>query len=306
MALPDDSNTPSARSRRSSTTGWRIAAGVSLAGAAGLAGFMILPGVGATPSGSVTICHATALTSNPYTVNTVNTSSVNEIGNQYLNGHGNHTGPVYGPGVSGWGDIIPAFEDGPSGTSFPGYNWGAAGQEIWGNGCQMPGASTSPAPVTTSPAPVTTSPAPTETSPAPTETNTSPAPTETSPAPITTSPAPTETNTSPAPITTSPAPTETNTSPAPVTPLAEPDGEPTVITSPTADGIPISPAPILTGDPNDPGNPGSGALPNSVPAGGDATEMAAAKPTWLWLLTAAFLAMLVASLHQLARARGEE
>jgi hypothetical protein len=33
--------------------------------------------------------------------------------------------------------------------------------------------------------------------------------------------------------------------------------------------------------------------------------MAAEKPAWLWLLTAAFLAMLIASLHQLGRLRDE-
>jgi hypothetical protein len=34
--------------------------------------------------------------------------------------------------------------------------------------------------------------------------------------------------------------------------------------------------------------------------------MTEGKPTWLWLLTAGFLAMLVASLHQLARIRDEQ
>ena len=108
---------------------WAVTGGIGLAGALGMSAFILLPGAGASPSGSVTICHATSSTGNPYTVNTINTSSVDEQGNQYLNGHGGHTGPVYTDGTgSGWGDIIPPFTNPDSGTSFPGYNWDGAGQ----------------------------------------------------------------------------------------------------------------------------------------------------------------------------------
>ena len=84
----------------------------------------------ATPSEKVRICHATASESNPYTSNTVDTSSVDEINNQYLNGHGDHVN-----------DIIPPFTS-PDGTEFPGLNWDEEGQEIWNNGCETPTTST--------------------------------------------------------------------------------------------------------------------------------------------------------------------
>jgi len=77
---------------------------------------------GATPSDKVMICHATASASNPYTSPDVNTSSIDEENNQYLNGHGDHEN-----------DIIPPFTS-PAGTYFPGLNW-ADGQAIWENGC---------------------------------------------------------------------------------------------------------------------------------------------------------------------------
>lgn len=99
---------------------WAVTGGIGLAAALGMSAFILLP-AGATPSDKVTICHATSSTSNPYTVNNINTSSVDEPGNKYLNGHGNHTGPVYSEGMSsGWGDIIQPFSNPDSGTDFPG------------------------------------------------------------------------------------------------------------------------------------------------------------------------------------------
>jgi hypothetical protein len=195
---PEHAESASAGSTRRSR--WVVTGGIGLAAALGISGFLLLPGAGAAPSDKVTICHRTSSTTNPYTVNSINTSSVDEAGNRYLNGHGDHTGPVYESGMtSGWGDIIPPFTDAGSGSSFPGYNWDGAGQTIWNAGCTPP--SPSPTPTETS-----ASPTPTETSasPTPTSVTTSPAPITTSPAPITTSPAPI--TTSPAPITTSPAP----------------------------------------------------------------------------------------------------
>ena len=97
----------------------------------------------ATPSGKVTICHATASTSNPYVVKSVDMSSIDEERNKYLNGHGNHLGPVFDPngGKSqpAWGDIIPPFQNTavPNGSVFPGYNW-PAGQAILVNDCAVP------------------------------------------------------------------------------------------------------------------------------------------------------------------------
>ena len=289
---------------------WGIAASIGLIGAVGVSALIVIPSVSATPSDKVTICHATSATNNPYVVNTVSTSSVDEFGNPDLNGHGDHTGPVYSDGMdSGWGDIIPPFEDSKSGVSFAGLNWSAEGQAIWNAGCnpvkpsptptptettasptptptETTGSPT-PTPITTSPAPVTPTPTPTLTTvtPTPTAITTSPAPITTSPAPITTSPAPI--TTSPAPITTSPAPI--TTSPAPITTSPTP----TTITSPSMDVTPTPPAPVITG-----GNYPSGGFPNAVPAGGGPGD-SPTKPAWMWLIVAAFLAVFAGSLRQM-------
>ena len=78
-------------------------------------------GADATPNEKVTICHATSSNTNPYTVNSVDESSIDEQNNRYLNGHGNHER-----------DIIPPFRE------FPGRNWDEAGRAIWTNGCKVP------------------------------------------------------------------------------------------------------------------------------------------------------------------------
>jgi hypothetical protein len=46
-------------------------------------------------------------------------------------------------------------------------------------------------------------------------------------------------------------------------------------------------------------------LPNAVPAGGGPGDLPASKPAWLWLVAAAFLALLLASLRQLTPGRGK-
>ena len=110
-------------------------------GAAGLA--LSTTAATATPSGKVAICHATASTSNPYVVKSVDMSSIDEENNRYLNGHGDHVGPVFNPDGGkkqpAWGDIIPPFvnTDVPDGSVFPGSNW-PAGQAIWANDCEVP------------------------------------------------------------------------------------------------------------------------------------------------------------------------
>lgn len=79
----------------------------------------------------VTICHATASSSNPYVTETVDLSSLGD-------GHGNH-------GVNP-GDIIPPT----AGTDFPnGNNWDATGQGIFNNGCNVPNPSPTATPVCT-------------------------------------------------------------------------------------------------------------------------------------------------------------
>jgi hypothetical protein len=125
--------------RRRSTT--IAVAAIACMGAAGLA--LSTTTATATPSGKVTICHATASTTNPYVVKTVDMSSVDEERNKYLNGHGNHVGPVFDPngGKSqpAWGDIIPPFTNTavPNGSVFPGLNW-PAGAAILDHDCQVP------------------------------------------------------------------------------------------------------------------------------------------------------------------------
>ncbi len=106
-----------------------VVAAVALLGVAATTS-TLSSGVDATPNEKVTICHATSSNTNPYTVNRVDESSIDEQNNQYLNGHGDHLGPIFP--APNWGDIIPAFRD------FPGYNWTDAGRAIWNNGCVPP------------------------------------------------------------------------------------------------------------------------------------------------------------------------
>ncbi|MDD3679402.1 MAG: SdrD B-like domain-containing protein, partial [Candidatus Shapirobacteria bacterium] len=114
-------------------------------------------------SKKVTICHATNSHQNPYIVNTPNKSGT-------LNGHVDHTGPVWYPGIvdHSWGDIIPPFtySDCPNEDTaydsddkskpckkkingsweyadeveyqYLGLNWSEEGRAIWENGCEIP------------------------------------------------------------------------------------------------------------------------------------------------------------------------
>jgi hypothetical protein len=147
-------------------------------------GIIVADNTAAVPSDKVRICHASSSQTNPYQSISIDTNSIdnpNEGGeptatvgqarksNDYLNGHGDHTGPVFTPGADSWGDIIPPFTS-PQGNSFAGYNW-VEGQEIWTLDCSLPTPTESPSPTETE------SPSPTETeSPSPTATE-SPSPT---------------------------------------------------------------------------------------------------------------------------------
>jgi len=200
---------------------------VSLVAMAGGVSTLLAANASGTPNVRVTICHATASASNPYTVNTIDAASIDEEGNRYLNGHGDHTGPVFAEGVEQWGDIIPPFTNPETGNSFPGYNWNDAGQAILGNDCVV---------VVPSPSPTETSP-----SPSPTETSPSPSPTETSP-----SPSPTETSASPSPTETTPAPPESSPSPVSVAPDASTPETPAPVGEPGEIEVsaPEMPAPV--------------------------------------------------------------
>lgn len=67
----------------------------------------------------VPICHATSSATNPFTVNTVDTSSIANLVEH--NGHGLHSD-----------DIIPPFVD-RRGDQYPGLNWDT-GSSIWNGG----------------------------------------------------------------------------------------------------------------------------------------------------------------------------
>jgi uncharacterized repeat protein (TIGR01451 family) len=92
----------------------------------------------------VTLCHRTNSETNPYVVITVDVASVFKN-----NGHDSHDeGGVYQPGDKArgvrWGDIIPPFSYFASShdqteSQYPGLNYGADGQAILANGCQVPG-----------------------------------------------------------------------------------------------------------------------------------------------------------------------
>lgn len=92
--------------------------------AAGLA--VISEPASAAPEEKVTICHRTKSRTNPYNQQAVAKSSAVE-------GHASHDGPIFGPDVDDWGDIIPPIRPGlPNGL-----NWNAAGRDILENGCEM-------------------------------------------------------------------------------------------------------------------------------------------------------------------------
>lgn len=91
----------------------------------------------------VDICHASISTQIPYSTDQVDTSSVD------LNGHVNHTGPIFTPGMEGgWGDIIPPVPDIlPNGLNWP------EGEATLLNGCNFVSPAPSPTPTQT-PVPV--------------------------------------------------------------------------------------------------------------------------------------------------------
>jgi hypothetical protein len=73
----------------------------------------------------VTICHRTNSRTNPYNQIVVSTSSA-------IEGHAGHTGPIFGPDVEDWGDIIAPIRPGlPRGRNWP------EGRAILRNGCEM-------------------------------------------------------------------------------------------------------------------------------------------------------------------------
>jgi hypothetical protein len=84
------------------------------------------------------ICHASGSQTNPYITNQPNNSG-------QLSGHLDHTGPLFTPGATDWGDIIPPVPGFPGLEN--GLNW-PAGEATWANDCVFvaPVASPSPSP----------------------------------------------------------------------------------------------------------------------------------------------------------------
>lgn len=310
-------------------------AGIGLVVGPLLAGWMVLPTAAATPVDKVVICHATSSVSNPYISTQIDVSSVDEEGNRFLNGHGDHIGPVFDPDdpQDDWGDIIPAFTNPDTGTPFPGLNW-PEGQAIWEAGCMIPSPSpteTSPTPTETSPTPTETSPTPTETSPTPTETSMTPSPGETvtvtvtatatvtatqvivvpgpgvtttvtaTPTPTETSPTPTETTLTPSPGTTSATPTSATPTPTETTVTPSP-GTTSATPSPSDDTtITVAPSPGVTT---------ATGLPTGVAAGGGPYVGVGPfgaddplRPALLWLASAGLTAIGLIALLRLRFAR---
>ena len=81
---------------------------------------------------TVKICHRTDSNENPYEI-------VNPGMREDLDGHINHTGEIWKPGMDAgtWGDIIPPFTFG-DGREFSGYNWSDYGQAIYDADCTIP------------------------------------------------------------------------------------------------------------------------------------------------------------------------
>ncbi|CUR59200.1 exported hypothetical protein [metagenome] len=77
------------------------------------------------PQTKVTICHRTNSRTNPYNQIVVSQSAA-------ISGHADHTGPIFGPGVDTWGDIIAPIRPGlPAGRNWP------EGRAILANGCEL-------------------------------------------------------------------------------------------------------------------------------------------------------------------------
>ncbi|MBZ5738269.1 hypothetical protein [Nocardioides mangrovi] len=107
----------------------RIIAGALLAFLTLIASLAVLPEPASAARGQrdqkVTICHRTNSRTNPYDQIAIATSAA-------VAGHSAHTGPIFGPDVDHWGDIIPPIRPGlPRGR-----NWTAEGQGLLANGCE--------------------------------------------------------------------------------------------------------------------------------------------------------------------------
>ncbi len=226
---------------------------------------VVATSAGAVPDTKVTICHATAANGNPYTTNTIDTSSVDASGAGYLNGHGgpSHDGPIWDPaggaGQPTWGDIIPVFTNpNPPGSTFPGRNaTGAVAAILLANNCNYVAPTGSPTATATATVTATATATATATVTAsPTTTSTvivTPPPVVVTPPPVVvTAPPVTVTNTQVVTVTAS------------ATPVATATSSPVAIALPAAaDTAAPSQAPQIAVLPE------AGSAPSVIPAGGD-------------------------------------
>lgn len=85
------------------------------------------------PTSKVSICHANASNTNPYT-------SMDVTADATAGGHAAHTGSVWNSALSApqnvWGDIIPPYDYGRN-QHFAGLNWTTAGKAIYNNNCEI-------------------------------------------------------------------------------------------------------------------------------------------------------------------------
>ena len=126
------------QTRRTSRRWWALAAAATTTLA-----FTVPAGTALAKKDSdewVTICHRTNATKNPYVRITVKQSAVDGIngkGEGQGDHYGQHTGPVWTPGMPNggeWGDIIP-----PISGVHDGLNWNDAGRAIFEAGCAIVG-----------------------------------------------------------------------------------------------------------------------------------------------------------------------
>ncbi|MGI9197459.1 MAG: hypothetical protein ACR2KE_08350 [Candidatus Nanopelagicales bacterium] len=238
-----------------------------------------------TQSRTVTICHATSSSSNPYNVNTVSVYG--------LDGHGDHPN-----------DIIPPIED----PAYPGQNWTPENEAILTNGCQTPTMSPTPTVTVTQTVTATATSTATHTAtatvtetatqtatatqtvPGPTSTVVIPGPTSTIVIPI---PGPTQTVTVTAtvlPPTTSAPPTSPTATETTVAPPTSPTATETTVappTSPTGSSTTILPPPNTPTTTTTVYAPMSGGnYPTGVNAGGGGMAPLPGKPDWVWALAA--------------------
>jgi hypothetical protein len=241
----------------------RILASMSVVGIVGSLA-VVATSASAVQETKVGICHATSSNTNPYTSNSVDYSSVDASGNQYLNGHGgtSHDGPIWNPNVGSgqpqWGDIIPAFTNpDPPGSTFPGRNaTGAVAAILLANNCNYVAPTGSPTATATSTVTATATATATVTA--------------SSTATVTASPTATSTVivTPPPVVVTAPPVTVTNTQVVTVTATATPVA--TATSSPVAIALPAAADTAVPSQaPQSVALAEAGSAPSVVPAGGD-------------------------------------